>query len=397
MQQIVIPAIEFRQANIVDVINFLREASAVNDPDGFGVNLILRLEGAGASASAPAPADDMWGAPAGDGFAIPSAGSSVPTITLNLRRVTLLAAIKYVTEVSNLKYRVDESAVIIYPAGAIVEAMITRLYPVMPHIIEVASESDSASAGAEMSFGMGGGIGGAGERSQREILKDFFVKMGVPFPPGSSISYNAPISQIIVANTAENLEKFEDILKKINVIASQVEIEARFVEINQDDLQEIGFNGLLTAPWQIGNKSGAGGAGNERLQMTSNDHPNGNQGFTKGLRFLGTTPDGYLAMSRSATTVNNLLGGILSMSSALTNPELTMVLHALDQKGGNDLLSAPRVNTRSGNNAQMQVVTEIIYPTEYEEQSVAESVNTYRPPVPAQFETRDTGILLNVT
>ena len=38
----------------------------------------------------------------------------------------------------------------------------------------------------------------------------------------------------------------------------------------------------------------------------------------------------------------------------------------LDQNGNVDVLSAPRITTRSGVNAQMEVVEEIIYPTEFE-------------------------------
>jgi len=110
MTAIVIPSLEFRQAYIVDVINFLREASIAADPDGNGVNLLLKLP-AGSAASAPSAtpdASDPWGIPSTDGTGgeSVSASTSVPLITLNLRKVTLLAAIKYVAEVANLKYRI---------------------------------------------------------------------------------------------------------------------------------------------------------------------------------------------------------------------------------------------------------------------------------------------------
>ncbi len=89
------------------------------------------------------------------------------------------------------------------------------------------------------------------------------------------------------------------------------------------------------------------------------------EGVTKGLRFfeLGTTGD---ISANSTSLAVNPIGDIATFASVLTNPELTVIVQALSQHGGSDLLSAPRVTTRSGVNAQIQVVREIIYPTEFE-------------------------------
>lgn len=96
----------------------------------------------------------------------------------------------------------------------------------------------------------------------------------------------------------------------------------------------------------------------------------------------------------------------MGISSVLTNPEVSMVLHALDQKGGSDLLSAPRITTRSGVNAEIKVVREIIYPTEFDSQvqniqTMSEEgrrINTREIVVtPEGFETRETGVIMNVT
>lgn len=407
MGSIVIPSLDFRQANIVDVINFLREASVASDPEGSGVNILLKLpEGASAVATPAADAgSDPWATPAADAGAEGasfSTGTSIAPITLNLRNVTLMAAIKYVTEVAGLKFRVEEAAVIIYPPGQGIEKVLTRLYPVMPSILDVVGEAADA----------GGNTGGFGEFTQestgpKDNLRAFFEQNGVPFPVGSSITYNSAISKLIVANTAENLDRFEKILQRINVIPSQVDIEARFVEINQNDLNELGLQWLLTDNWEIASKNG-GGMGEPRLQVDANAGAAmmGNLGFTKGLRYMGSTPDFPTPKFASTNTASSLLGNILSISGILTNPEMTVVLHALDMSGGSDLLSAPRVTTRSGNNAMIQVVTEIIYPSEYEQQDIGDveftQVNVTdailrRPPLPAQFETRDTGIILNVT
>ncbi len=416
MEKIIIPSIEFRQANIADVINFLVEASIAGDKDGGGVNIILNLNvpggGGGSPAPMPMPMPDVppqddpfgfgggggdFGAPAQD-FAAPAPAetSSIPTITLNLRRISLLDAIKYITEVARLKFRLEENAVMITPEGVVSGRVVTRLYPVQPSILDVIVEKEEAQVGV-------GGFQEIGSKSttfKKSDVKEFFEKTGVPFPAGTSIAYNQTISQLIVANTPENLEVFERILARLNVVPNQVEIEARFVEISQDDLEEIGFQWLLTDNWEIaGQKGPFGVAAAERVQMNADA-----DGLTKGLRFFDNNESGGVA-----PVVGGALGSIASFSTVLSNPEVTLIVNALSRRGGTDLLSAPRVTTRSGVNAEIQVVKEIIYPTEFETQSPSD--NTFNgggtgsqvvlaaPPLiyPSAFETRETGVILKVT
>ncbi len=410
MEKIIIPSIEFRQANISDVINFLVEASIAGDPEKAGVNIILNLNTPGGSAAsapspvaAPAPSDDFgfgdfgsdFSAPPAQSFSAAAPDSSIPTITLNLRRISLLDAIKYITEVARLKYRLEQNAVMITPEGVVSGRVLTRLYPVQPSILDVIVEKDEAPQQAGFVE-----LGAKSTSFKKSDVKDFFEKAGVPFPAGTSIAYNSAISQLIVANTPENLETFEKILARLNVIPNQVEIEARFVEISQNDLEELGFQWLLTDNWEIAQKTGPFGAGSaERVQMNADS-----DGMTKGLRFFGrNNSTGVLEPATRGQFGANItpLGGIATFASVLTNPEVSLVIQALSQHGGTDLLSAPRVTTRSGVNAQIQVVREIIYPTEFDttQPQFNDTGRITTPPVvtPGTFEKRETGVILNVT
>ncbi len=83
-----------------------------------------------------------------------------------------------------------------------------------------------------------------------------------------------------------------------------------------------------------------------------------------------------------------------------------MILHMLSQRSDTDLLSAPKVVTKSGQEAIMKVVTEYIYPTEYEvqisQQSSSASITSggSSDPLaivePQNFEMREVGIVLQV-
>ena len=417
MRDIIIPELEFRQANIVDVINFLVETSRSQDPQGVGVNIILNLNVESVEGAAAEAADDDLGG-FGDDFGLEedfgegggessAAVSGVSAVTLNLRRVSLLDSLKFVTELTGLKYRVERGVVIIKRGGTL-EELSTRFYPVDPALFSDFTASGGGDAGGGDGFGEFGDFdSGGGSDAPGSDIKSTFTGYGVPFPPGSSIIYNPLISQIIVANTVENLEKFEDVLAKLNITPRQIEIEAKFVEVIQTDLEELGFEWIFTDDVELASKDGnAPLAQRERIQLNADD-----DGFSKGLRFASRTADiGGIAASRSLAGGAGFQGGIATFASVLTNPELTMVIHALDQKGNADVLSAPRVTTLNGVNAAIEVVTEIIYPTEFEisEQELDISTDNdgtgntrlFIPPptvVPGAFETRETGVILNVT
>jgi general secretion pathway protein D len=140
---------------------------------------------------------------------------------------------------------------------------------------------------------------------------------------------------------------------------------------------------------------------NPRIQMNANS---ANGGVTKGLRFFGTDSESKQTLQGGG---QGTLGSIASFASVLTNPDLTMVLHALEQNGNADLLSAPKVTTRSGTEATIKVVTEYIYPTTFEVQGGSLQANNGNnnnsagivqetTVVPQDFAMREVGVILNV-
>jgi general secretion pathway protein D len=186
-------------------------------------------------------------------------------------------------------------------------------------------------------------------------------------------------------------------LTEIDVIPKQIEIETRFVEVNQTDLNSIGFEYFITDDVELAQKKNQAGlplSQRERLVLRAGAPTGGN-------RFL-TNPDAQGSGVDALSASDN----ILTFASLLTNPELTMVLHALEQKGNTDLLSAPKITTKSGEEAQIKVVTEYIYPSDYTvEPGVPPTVTAAggattlgTPPIvtPAEFETREVGVIMNV-
>lgn len=418
MARIRIPEIRFQQANIRDVIQFLVQTS--REQDQVGVNIIF-LDPDGDDNGAPGPAtparpaaDDpfaQWGAPAAPARPARAPGrGSIQPITLEVRDISLLDALKLVTEIAGLYYRVERNIVIIERRGT--GQLVTRFYSVDPTLFQARTQG----LGQTRLGGQGGAgadpFGGdpfrqqpaqpaGGEANLNEIFGDF----GVRIPEGGSISYNQLVSQLVVTLPRDQFPHFEEVLRIINVQPTQVQIEARFVEVLQRDLEQIGFEWILRDDAELLVRRGPGPVGSrERIQLDASE-----QGFTSGLRFFNFDSVAQSTTPTARTSSQfNPLGDIASIRGVLTNPELQMVVHAIDQRGNSDLLSAPRVTTVNGVNAIIEVVNEIIYPTEFDVTqndiqvqggTGTDAAPVFVPPtvIPGGFETRQVGVILNVT
>ena len=395
LKDIMIQKIEFVDAKIEDVVTYLHQQSLVGDRDSApgekGVNILLRLSrpGQGTAPAAAAPAEtDIFAAD--EARPASSIGSGAAGITMTMRDISLMDAIKYITDIAGLKYRIEERVVIIHRPDIALGELETRTYKVLPSTIDTmtggGAGSMTAASTTDATEDLQLGMNRPTVSADRPDIKKFLIDSGIPFPENTSIVYIPAPPLLIVKNTAENLESFEQLLTKLNVPSIQVQIEARFVEIGQNDLEELGLEWLLTDNWEIATKPNG-----ERIQMNKGN-------ITKGLRELNVSG------GQVGAAVGGTMGNIASISSILTNPELTVVLHALQQKDGVNLLSAPKVTTKSGSNAKIKVVEELIYPTEYQQQ--AQSIGTTTSGnqslvqivvTPSAFETRDLGVILDVT
>ncbi len=113
MKSIVIPRIEFREANIRDVISFMTDASEAFDPTGQGANIVLSVirdrNVSEQSADTLNKNDDPWEAD----MKPPSQDTEQKGISLRLRRVTLYDAISIIAEVADLNYRIDDRGIVL--------------------------------------------------------------------------------------------------------------------------------------------------------------------------------------------------------------------------------------------------------------------------------------------
>ena len=110
MRQIIIPSIEFRQANIINVLMFLTEASigAIEEPSVNILSLGLCVDAEGRPVTNAPPIGTLGN----DQSEQQDETTSAPLITLNLRRVSLYDALSIVCEVADLAFRIDDRGVV---------------------------------------------------------------------------------------------------------------------------------------------------------------------------------------------------------------------------------------------------------------------------------------------
>jgi general secretion pathway protein D len=400
LDEIIIPRVDFRDATIREALDFLKQRSVAldttdQDPTRRGINIVLKV-----------PADS------------PEADAR---ITLSLNDIPLRAAIDYVAKAANLKLKIEPYAVAVVPQSEPTDVLITKEYKVPPGFI-----TSLPATGQPPLPGPGGQTIAPGSQpaiQARSGAREFLEAQGVTFPPGASANFIASTSKLIIKNTQANLDLIDTLVEtQMTAPPSQVEIESKFLEVSQNNLKEMGFDWLLG---QFGLPFGTGvfgGGGTQGIapqglapNINANSFPFLNPGSTTvPIGATSATSGPITAGNRSGTTaisvnaVDSLLfatpfgpaPALLSVAGIFTNPQFQVVLRALNQQKGVDLVSAPKVTTKSGQRATIQIVREFRYPTEYDLPQVTQTPGSIytpaTPTTPTSFETKPVGITLEV-
>ena len=123
LNHIIIPKIEFRDATVREAVDFLTKSRELDtdesDPSRRGVNIVLKLEPGQNVTSTIQPNDAR--------------------ITLSLTNIPLIEALRYVTNLTGSKVKVDQYAVVIVPLSEPADTLITN------QIVEPPPEAKKAS------------------------------------------------------------------------------------------------------------------------------------------------------------------------------------------------------------------------------------------------------------
>jgi general secretion pathway protein D len=329
-----------------------------------------------------------------------------PTVNIKLNAMALGKMIEFITEMVGWTFDVRSDAVVIQKTGGTFKGrpLETEFYPMQPNTVQRLTGSSGGGAAEADPFApaAGGGDGGGDDGVK---IRSFLENTGIPFIDAKGHKFAFDGFQMIITHERRYLDLIDRILSKLDEESSkQVEIEAKFLEVQEGALDEISFDwqyawgpaSQLFQTLEDGSRVPATDAygrqmrsyekiitGNTRTLATAHS-PAGTSRDT-----IISMPDNPDASMNIANPIPNLPGkiGIGSGVSPLTNFSLfngsnppqfdqngmivgssqaSLMINALKRKQGTDLLSAPRVTVMDGQSATITVAQEFIYPTEYE-------------------------------
>ena len=368
LEEIILPKVEFNAAPLSAVIEYIRKESEIYDKkDNLGINLDLRITAAPVIDNTESIENEDQLEGESEEPAETQSIEDTP-ITMHLTNIPLGALIKLVCSYANLHYRIGKYSVII--SDIPMENMILKYIPLKSDIVnsisvinnfEITEDADIESV-EELSDDKSKMT--AVEITDEEI-KTFFLTRGVPFPEGSTISWDMASGTLITKNTPENIKILTNLLHDIDINMPLVLVEVKFIELTYNKDQGLAFN------WKI----------NLDNNVFSLNEPGGND-------YLNQTGDllSMLEFSQNPINIGNAIGA------------LDFVAYALEQTSIGETLSSPKIITKSGSTAIFEMVEKNYYATSWEttDPEVVYETVQISPPTP-EFEEFKLGIILQVT
>jgi len=364
-------SLDFNNATIEEATNFLSIESKRLDRDHKGVNFIIQ----------------------------PEASTSAKPVSVTLNNVPLGEALRYVCQLANVKYKVQDYAISIVPFSQSTDDLISRTFIVQPNFVAPPSATgtiESATAALTRPIATEAPPAGAtpspSDEAGGDTVREALIAKGVKFPPGASAVYTPTTGQLTVVDTADQMELLEELVNAGQAPTLMVRIATKFVEINQTDLNDLTFNSAFNFF-------------NPQLQNTNPSFatPQFNTALPGALGF---TPDSIdQLISPQNTNLNEL-----AVRSFINGAQFNLLITALSQKKSFDLLSEPAVLTKSGEQGVLEAVRVFPYPISFDPPQLVTQTTTgtvitttiqFTPPTviaatPTDFKRRNVGVRLVV-
>ena len=381
LNSIIIPTVSFADMELSRVVNSLNEQSLRFDAgygENKGVNIVL---------IDPTRAD--------------------PTINISLRNLSLKRVLDFVVDSVGFQYDVEPDAVVIRPGeGGAVSNLETEFFPISRSTfirmtgIGVGQDDSQIADDPFAPVSAGFSNGGVDEPA---AIQGFLQQAGVDFigVSGSSLAYDG--SSMIVTQSRRNQERIRNILNRYDEVR-QVEIEAKFLEVAQGDLDELGVQ------WNATNQNGYHDfrTSNRSTVDAFNTNSSGSKIEVTGDPNLGVINDFlFPPQIPGEGAVASLISPFGLTTNSFGEFDVTATIRALSQQTGSDLLSAPKVTVLSGDLATITVAQELRYPESYSsiEPEVGSSSSgdsgsagvAIAAGTPQDFTVRNVGVELTVT
>jgi general secretion pathway protein D len=354
-------SVSFDGQPLSEVVRILNAETRKRDPEKRGINFLVNQSidrGGAAAATAPVlgPDGNPLPAPSPERVDIGAIAIKINPPLTDIRLADVLDAIVKVAD-PPMKYSIEDYAIVFSLRGRETAPLYVRTFKVDPNTFyqglqgvgainsRVTVAPGTASGGRQGGGGQQQGTTGGlryitttnnmGEVSRAAI--GYFASLGVDLDPtrnpGKAFFFNDRQGMLVVRTTMQDLDIIEAAIQVLNFVPPQINIKCKFVEVSQDDTKALGFD------WYLGN-----------VVMTN--------GAVVGQ--TGTAPT-RIAPNSTNQLLNSGSGNpptsLGTLSGILTEPQFGVVLKALQQRDGTELLAQPEVTTTSGRQAQAKMAT----------------------------------------
>jgi general secretion pathway protein D len=339
-----------------------------------------------------------------------------PTVSLQLRNVSVYQALDYICKRVGFSFSVGSGGIIEVREDSGDSLLETEIYPLSTAAVLKMTGLSAGGTGAGAGAGgaaanpfggaaAGGAGAGDGQRPEEVAIRNFLTRSGVAFDAPATLSYDG--TNLIVYQSRKNLDRVKNIIRRYSDI-KQVHIEAKFMEVEQKILNELGVNWTL-APT-------AGGTGNvnaaSNLRSIANVFQSNNSAAraitiddpANGLSVNKTqTPPSFPSGANLGASTGNSYSGTVGFLGAET---LAVAIRAIEQNSGSDLMSSPSLTVLDGKTAVIRVAQLLRYPQAYgdTQSTVTPAVQggggggvTITAGTPQDFTVQEVGVNLEVT
>jgi general secretion pathway protein D len=370
LDSISIPEVSFANIPLGRALDEISRLSTLYDSTGKGVNLILSSQ-------------------------------NNPKINITLRNLTLRRLLDLIAKSVKFEYEIEADVVIFYSEETNENIRLkTTFFPVpRATVIRMTGSRQSDFFSIE---------------EEEKAIRLFFQKAGIDFESvNASLVFDG--SGIFVTQTVQNLNRMRTILKHYTH-TRQVQIEAKFMEVEEGMLEEIGFQWNISKGQQYYQTQTQKG---QRTTLPSLADMFGTMSSSTGPGLIlmpstETMPGRDIPISnRSPILPNDINLGIGAPSIAnilgvLDGWNVQLLINALEQQTGTNLMSAPKLTVLSGKTAQIVVAQELRYPESYGKIDSAVGMTkslsnggsagvTITAGTPQNFTTRRVGVEMEVT
>ncbi len=351
MSRINLP-VSFRDAPLTRVIDTLGELSATYDPVGRGVDIVLVDQ---------------------------ENKNNPPTVNVTMKDSSLTKVLDTILKSVGYRYDVKDGIVEVRPdyGGSDLDV---QEFTLQPKVVNRMMAKKRSSSGG---FGSSGGSD-SDDDADGQIIQDFFARAGVNWEGDRSLVYDASGNLLIVTQDNKGMERIRKIIQKLSIAETkQVNIEAKFIEVNSTALNEVAMNWSLTQG--EGTSQYTRATTNNRTVADAHASVSSDsqtviyspKTITDDEGNITTTDADEYTVSQAAPQVTRQPNYGVNASPTFTgiigtvgNYDLRFVLNALNALDGTDLMAAPSLTVQSEIEATIKIVQLLRWPQSYDDMEI---------------------------